>query len=377
VLLVHSQYSSGSISGENRVVDDQLALLRDAGHDVEAYQPDTVGESAFAMGMRAVWSARARADITSIIRTFHPDVVHFHNLFPNISPAALRIVGKPAVVLTLHNYRLMCLPATLLRNGAICENCVGRLPWSGVVHRCYRGSTAGSMVLATSLGAHRKLRSFRHVNRFLAVSEFVKRKHIESGIEPSKIEVSPQFCWPREVRRGAGTYFLYAGRLSPEKGISHLAADWRQSWGQLRIVGGGPQEDQIRSQAAASAGSIVFAGEASPSGVEREIQSARAVLVPSLSYEGAPRIVIEAFAAGVPVVASAIGGLTEMVATGTTGYSVPVGSSDAWTEALSLMNDDATNVAMGSAGYQQWIARHSPSIAAERLESAYALAGQC
>jgi glycosyltransferase involved in cell wall biosynthesis len=101
------------------------------------------------------------------------------------------------------------------------------------------------------------------------------------------------------------------------------------------------------------------------------------VLVPSLSYEGAPRIMVEAFAAGVPVVASAIGGLTETVVTGTTGYSVPVGSSDAWTAALSVMNDDATNIAMGSAAYQQWIARHSPSVAAERLKSVYALAGQC
>ena len=146
-------------------------------------------------------------------------MIHVHNLYPMLSPAVLRSTAAPVVV-TLHNYRLMCLPATFLRDGRTCEDCLGHGPWRGVAHRCYRGSAAGSASLAAAIALHRRAGTFRRVARFLAVSEFVRDKHIEAGIEPDRIAVKPNFVDPLPRREGPGEYFLFLGRLSPEKGVA-------------------------------------------------------------------------------------------------------------------------------------------------------------
>ena len=103
-----------------------------------------------------------------------------------------------------------------VRDGRVCEDCLGKLPWRGVVHRCYRGSAAGSAALAASLGLHRRAGTFRHVAAFLAVSEFVRDKHVEAGMDAGRIRVKPNFVAPMPRRAGPGGDFLYLGRLSPE-----------------------------------------------------------------------------------------------------------------------------------------------------------------
>ncbi len=158
VLVLHSRYPTGTSSGENRVVDDEVELLRAAGHEVRLWSPspeDGGGTSRLRLGARAVWSRPAVREVERLAAELRPDVVHVHNLYPLLSPAVLRTAAAP-VVMTLHNYRLLCLPATFLRDGRTCEDCLGALPWRGVVHRCYRGSAAGSASLAASLGMHRR-----------------------------------------------------------------------------------------------------------------------------------------------------------------------------------------------------------------------------
>src|SRR5712691_11183656 len=142
ILIMHSRYLSGAASGENRVVDDESRLLREAGHDVWLFtpEPDAFGViGQVRAGASAVWSTRSSRAIHRIVRERSVDIVHAHNLFPAVSPGALRAAAssRAAVVVTLHNFRMMCLPANLLRDGRPCEDCVGRLPWRGVVHRCY------------------------------------------------------------------------------------------------------------------------------------------------------------------------------------------------------------------------------------------------
>src|SRR5262249_30270757 len=155
-------------------------------------------------GISAIWSAAAVRNIEKLVRSHRPDIVHCHNLFPGLSPAVLRAVRgtSAAVVMTLHNYRLVCLPATLLRDWTICEDCVGRLPWRGVAHGCYRKSTAGSAALAVSLGLHRGLGTFDRVDLYLAVSEFVRAKHVDAGLSAERILTKPNFVWPSQRRDG-------------------------------------------------------------------------------------------------------------------------------------------------------------------------------
>lgn len=375
VLILHSRYLSGAVSGENRVVEDEAALLRNAGHDVRvlAPSPDASGTLArVRAGASAIRSADAARRVSELVRSGPIDVVHVHNLFPTLSPSVLAAAADAgaAVVVTLHNYRLMCLPATFLRDGRLCESCLGHLPWRGVVHRCYRGSALGSGVLAASMGIHRRLGTFERVTRYLAVSEFVRRKHIEAGIASDRIAVKDNFTWPGRARRGPGEYFLFLGRLSPEKGVDTLLDAWRRGGelGRLVVVGDGPEKAELRRAAPSG---IEFCGGVPASDVPEIISRARALLVPSRWYEASPRTILEAYASGVPVVASRIGALPEAVDEGSSGYLAPVDDADAWARVAARLLDDGESRRLGEGALRRWSGRHSPETGLAALECAY------
>jgi glycosyltransferase involved in cell wall biosynthesis len=370
VLVLHSRYRSGTSSGENRVVDDEVELLRSAGHEVRLWAPspeDGGGTSRLRLGARAVWSRPAVREVERLAAELRPDVVHVHNLYPLLSPAVLRTAAAP-VVMTLHNYRLLCLPATLLRDDRDCEDCLGALPWRGVVHRCYRGSTAGSAALAASLGVHRRMGTFRHVAAFLAVSEFVRDKHLEAGMDATRIRVKPNFVAPMPRREGPGRDFLYLGRLSAEKGLDRLVSRWRDMPGRLVVVGDGP--DRARLEAAAP-DTVEFRGAVPPQDVGGFLSQARALVLPSICYEGAPRTVVEAYAAGVPVVANRHGALPSVVSEGVTGLLVDPATPDGWRDALVRLGDDSASVRLGEGAFANWRSRYSPEQGLADLEAAY------
>ena len=370
VLVLHSRYLSGTSSGENRVVEDEVELLRAAGHEVRLWAPspeDGRGASRPRLAARAVWSRSAVRRVARLAAELRPDVIHVHNLYPMLSPAVLRTAAAPVVV-TLHNYRLLCLPATFLRDGRACEDCLGRPPWPGVVHRCYRGSAAGSAALAASLGAHRRAGTFRHVSAFLAVSEFVRDKHVEAGMDAARIRVKPNFVAPMPRREGPGGDFLYLGRLSPEKGLDRLVGRWRDVPGRLVVVGDGP--DRARLEAAAP-DTVEFCGSVPPDQVGGYLARARALVLPSICYEGAPRTVVEAYAAGVPVIANRNGALPSVVADGVTGLLVDPASPGGWRDALARLGDDAVSARLGEGAFAAWYSRYSPEQGLADLEAAY------
>src|SRR6266545_926780 len=187
VLILHSRYLSGWASGENGVVRDEERLLTEAGHEVVTWTPAPGPELSHArLGSRTIWSPAALSHVRRLIERHRPEILHCHNLFPMLSPAILRAAkdGGSSVVVTLHNYRMFCLPATCIRNGEICELCLGRVPWRGIVYRCYRGSMLGSAALAASITLHRAIGSFDQVSLFLPVSRFVRDKHVDAGFSP-------------------------------------------------------------------------------------------------------------------------------------------------------------------------------------------------
>jgi glycosyltransferase involved in cell wall biosynthesis len=370
ILVLHSRYASGHLSGENRVVADEARLLAQAGHEVRVWAPSGEGLrglGAARAGAQAVWSRAA----ARTMRDFRPEVVHCHNLFPLLSPAVLRQASSETpVVVTLHNYRLLCLPATFVRDGRSCEDCLGRVPWPGVLHGCYRGSRAASAPLALSLALHRAVGSFDRVSLYLAVSDLVREKHVQGGFPRERIRVKPNFVWPSERRRGPGGAFLYVGRLAPEKGIRQLVEAWRAVPAPLVVVGDGPEAERLRSS---SPPNVELRPSVPPEEIPRLLASARALVFPTLAYEGAPRAILEAFAAGVPVLARAVGAVPELVEDSVSGLLLQAFGAAEVAAAADRLLDDAEAERMGEAAWATWRNRYSPERGLSNLEQAYHL----
>jgi glycosyltransferase involved in cell wall biosynthesis len=370
ILVLHSRYASGDLSGENRVGADEVRLLEQAGHDVCVWAPSGEGlrgARAARAGVQAVWSRAA----AKVVRELRPDVVHCHNLFPLLSPAVLRQASRDApVVVTLHNYRLLCLPATFVRDGRSCEDCLGRAPWRGAVYGCYRGSRAASTSLALSLTLHRALGSFDCVSLYLAVSELVREKHVQAGFPPARIRVKPNFVWPAEQRRGPGEAFLYIGRLAPEKGIRQLVEAWRTVPAPLLVVGDGPEAKRLQSSLPPN---VELRPPVPPDEIPGLLASARALVFPTVAYEGAPRAILEAFAVGVPVVARAVGAVPELVEEGVSGLLLRSFGAAEVAATVERLLDDAEADRMGDAAWTIWRDRYSPERGLANLEQAYRL----
>ena len=263
----------------------------------------------------------------------------------------------------------MCIAGTFYRDGHVCQDCHRRAPWPGVVHRCYRGSGAQSAVLAASLAIGRARRVFESVHRFLAVSSFIREKHVEAGFPPNRVLVKANFVPEQVHREGPGGYFLVLSRLSIEKGVSAIVREWDSGLGELRIAGDGPERGEI--ERLAKGRGVRLEGSVEPAEIPALLAGARALLLPSSWFEGQPRVVLEAYAAGVPVVASRIGGLAEVVVDGETGITVPNGPG-AWREAVArLADDDVLSNHLGQGAYGHWRERFSPERGLAGLEAAY------
>lgn len=326
VLVVHNRYRSGVPSGENRVVDDEVALLRSSGVEVETYIRESDEIDAFgpleraALAVRPVISLQAARELRRLIAAFRPEVVHLHNPFPLISPWVVRVAraaGVP-VVQTVHNYRHGCPSGLLFRDDAVCEDCLGRaLPWPAVLHGCYRGSRAQSAVMAAAAFAHRG--TWRLVDRFLAVSDFAAAKLVEAGIAPGRVVVKPNAVADPGPPDPPGDGFLYAGRLSEEKGVQLLLEAWRISGlgarTTLSIAGDGPLAPLVR-EAAASLPGLRWLGALDRGDVAAAMRASRAVVLPSVCHEALPTTVLEAFAHGRAVVATDRGALRDLVGDG-------------------------------------------------------------
>ena len=338
VLIVHNRYQQRG--GEDAVVDAEAALLADHGIEVERLDADNDAIhglwSKIQVSVRQLTGAREmRQRMDRAIERFRPDVVHVHNWFPTISASIFRqckAAGIP-VVHTIHNYRLLCVGATLFREGRVCEDCIGtafRTP--GIVHKCYRDSRIGSAAGTAGMVAHWAGGTWQHsVDRFIALTEFSRRKLIEGGLPEEKITVKANFVEPApEPGPGDGGYLLYVGRLTEEKGVRVLLDCWKYARGlaPLWIAGDGPLREEVQNAAAASS-NVRWLGMKTSEEVVSLMKHAKATLCPSLWYEGMPRVVIESLAVGTPVVASNIGGYPEMIVDGESGALFASGDASA------------------------------------------------
>ena len=322
ILLVHNAYSHPG--GEDVVFSNERQLLTDHGLDVRVFAASNTTLSGLfgklLAGAGAVFSVSAYVRLRRSLRAWRPDVVHVHNFFPKISPSvfyACRAEGVP-VVLTLHNYRIVCPTETLLHNGIVTERSLTEGPWWGVRERVYRTSFAATFILAVMISVHRRIGTWQSkVDRFIVPSQFGCKKFIEAGLPAGKICHKPNFANAPSARSLPRDGLLYVGRLSKEKGVEVMAMAGTDLAGPIKIAGDGPLKERLAQQQ-----NIVHLGWLGFDRVREEMARAVAVVVPSVCYETFGLAVVEAFSTGTPVLASNIGALSELVEDGVTGLLV-------------------------------------------------------
>ena len=298
----------------------------------------------------AMWNRTAYLQVRESIRRHRPHLLHIHNTFPLASPAVIHAAKteKTPVTQTLHNYRMICPGSLLMRSGQLCENCIGRtIPWPGVIHKCWRGSRMHTAVAATMLATQRFLKTWtEQVDLYIALTEFSRKKFIQGGIPGDKIVVKPNFVTDSALSEANGVTIhglqntflsseitpnaLFVGRLSPEKGIQTLLQAWRTlPENKLIIAGDGPllyEAQRFVNQN--NTKNILLLGRQPHVEVSRFMSRARLLVCPSECYENFPMTLVEAFASSLPVIASRLGAMAEIVEDGRTGLLFEPGNAE-------------------------------------------------
>ena len=313
---------------------------------------------------RAVYSLEARRRISSLLEAEPVDLAHLHNIYHHLSPSILEPLHRRGipVVMTVHDYKLVCPVYLLLSNGEICERCVGGHFSNAVRHRCNRGSLAGSALVAGETWLHRRLGLYlKGVDVFVAPSGFIRDKLVAGGYPAERIRVVPNFVDLNTVRPSfaPGSAFVYVGRLVREKGVDVL----------IDAAAG------TEAQARRSGADVEFRGYLEPEVAAEVVAASRAVVLPARWHENGPLAVIEAMAAGKPAIASRTGGLPELIEDGENGLLVPPNDPGALRAALLRLAGSAEEAErMGREGRARAERRHAPEAHYAAVAEAYAQA---
>jgi len=343
ILIVHNRYRSTAPSGENRVVDQESEALIAAGHSVRHFErnsddiEDWPAMKKATLPARVVWSRASRHDLARDLIRHPPDVVHIHNTFPLLSPSVLYACreAEVPVVVTLHNYKLLCASGDFFRAGEVCHNCAGGNPASAVIHRCYRGSALATATTVMNTRGHR--RSWRDlVSAYIFISDSQRRLLAGMDFDPERSFIKPNLVpYDGPVGGPRQRQVAYIGRLDAAKGAPLLMKGWdayREQAGdkalRLVIAGGGPMLDEVTAWAAERP-SVELRGLMSKPEVFDLIGQSRAVLLPSEWEETFGLVVVEAMAVGVPPLASAHGSFPELITDGVDGALFEPGRPDA------------------------------------------------
>lgn len=328
ILIVHNYYQIPG--GEDTVVANEKKLLEDHGHEVILYSRDnselkTMGKfRKLLLPFTTVYNPRTSREIKGIIKEQGVDIVHVHNTLNLISPSvyyAARKCGVP-VVQTIHNFRFLCPGATFYRDGKICEDCVGKGLECAVKHECYRGSRAQTLICVLSTWFHRMTGIYGKIN-YICLTEFNKKKLLQlKQIKEKRVYVKPNFVEGTEncIERNG---FIFAGRLDELKGIRVLVEAWKLMGADaphLTICGTGPLKEWCIAQIKDYKINADIMGFVPNEEAKKMIAHSKALILPTLWYEGFPMSIVEAYAVGTPVICSDLGNAGSMVEEGVTGW---------------------------------------------------------
>lgn len=397
ILLVGNHWTQGP-GGAETVLVLTADLLRAAGHEVVPFAvaedrtlptpvrdrlPAAAGAGSrtrFGEAWAGTWSPRSYRALAAVVDEVRPDVAHVHHVFERLTVSvldALRRRGVPTVM-TLHDYKPVCPNFRLFTDGAPCTRCLSGRYANVVRHRCLEGSRWRSVAAAADAYASRARGLYGRVDRFLAPSAFLRDRVVEGGLPAGRVDVvaNPVVAAPApRERRDEPPVVVYASRLVAEKGVGTLldAAARLPLGTRVRMIGSGRTEREIRARVAAEGLPVDVLGPLPPEEVAAHLRAAAVAVLPALWWENCPMAVLEPAASGVPVVASAVGGIPELVGDGRTGLLVPPGDAGALAGALTrLVEDPGTAARMGAAAWSRVRERHDPGRHVEVLLRTYA-----
>ena len=384
IMLVHNKYIQPG--GEDSVFETEKQVLLAHGHKVVEFLEENehlVGTNGIAAAAPLFWSVAQGRAISAFIDKHQPDLVHVHNLYYRIGPVLYYVCKRKGlpVVQTLHNFRIGCINARLSRNGAPCERCLNRhFRWPGISMACFQGSILKSTALTVAMDLHGALGTWRRqVDVYVVLSEFAATKHIASGIPRSKIVIKPNSLSANpDIGAGDGRYCLFVGRLDRDKGIEVLldSVDALPPGTELRVVGIGPMADLVEA-ACRQRPRLRWLGAQPREEVIRLMQGAQLLLFPTLAYENFPVVIAEAFATGLPIVASDLGATRELVQDGVTGALFQAGSAHHLAAAVARLLGDPTLLArMRRAARAEYERKYTPDRCYAHLMRIYALAAE-
>jgi len=378
VCLVHNAY--GRFSGEEEVVDRQADLLRAAGHEVLRFERSSAEIPEMFLGrarafFAGIYNPLARRRFAAFLTEKRPEIVHIHNLFPLISPSILDVCRERrlAVVMTVHNYRLICPSGLFLSRGEVCERCRGGREYWCVWRRC-EGSLLKSLGYALRGAVARRRGSFRSgVQCFAVLTEFQRKKMVDEGFDPERIEVIPNMArpWSRDDRYSlTGDYIGYVGRISPEKGIDVILQAARLLPELSFRLAGDPGKGAETADSFPK--NVFFQGYLDRVALDDFFMKSRMILLPSRWYEGFPMVALDAMLYGKPLVASRIGGIPEIVDDGETGLLFAPGDVEGLAEKIRFLWDRPDLcLRMGTAGREKALREYSPQKYYDRLMTVY------
>lgn len=294
--------------GEDTYVEYLISLLKKRGHKVLLYEKDSRDIKNIFDSLRAgiglFWNRETNLNIDRIIKSFDPDIAHFHNIYPLISPTAYRVCKRHSIpiIQTIHNYKFMCPKNSLYRDGSLCDLCVGKtIAWPSIIYGCYHESRLSSLVYSFAFAFHRLMGSFAMIDTYIFPTKFVKDyycKHL-SFINPKKAIVLPYAApsFGNHVSSSDKDYYLFVGRLAEEKGITQLIDQFIESKRKLVVLGSGPLESQLKNKCRTFA-NIRLIPHTNASQVRKYMTRAKAVIIPSRWYEVLPFVFLEATALG-------------------------------------------------------------------------------
>lgn len=374
ILILHNEYQQ--YGGEDTVVKNEVKLLQDAGHSVHVeiisnHQISGIW-SKLSAAVGLVFSWRSYFSVKKLIKEVRADVVHVHNFFPLWSPSIFYACKslKIPVILTLHNYRTLCPTALLMHDGKVTEKSITHGPWWAVSKKVYRGSLWGTFLLSLMISVHKYLDTWnKQVSKFIVLTNFAKNKFSQAGFLDNKIIVKPNFVDINfdQNQKKFESMFLFVGRLSEEKGIHTLKKSIAENDSfKVTVVGTGPQQAEL------SHPNFQHLGKQELHIVFQQMQKHMVLVMPSIWYEGFPMTLVEAYANGLPVIASRIGALEELVEHGVTGLLFEAGDHESLAQTMQWALDHPQEMyQMGINARKKYEQSYTAQINLKQLESIY------
>jgi len=349
ILLVHNQYKHRG--GEDTVLESELKLLQQYGETVDTLifdnnQIESPLEK-IKYGFYSFYNPESSRLLENKIKEFCPDVIHVHNFFPIASPALFYAANKQRIpiVMTLHNYRLICPNAMFFRDDQVCETCISKsFALDGVLHGCYRNSRVQTLFLASMTWFHRAVGTwYDRVDKYILLTQFAKNKFLDSSLKllDSKLAVKSNFVKDRGFDLDKDDYCLFVGRLSKEKGIDILLEAFKNSEKKLLIIGTGPLSQKVKEYSEKHP-NIEYAGFQSIDFIITKLKKAKALIFTSIWYEGMPMTILESLSVGTPVICGDLGGPAEMIENYKSGLTYKAGDSSDLQKKVDWLYDHLT-----------------------------------